>query len=291
MTCIYRDVTIAADGCAAVVAGPGIDNTAALQAHADYLSARSGGVLCLPPGYYFGTVVLRGYISLLGAGLATILETPDTRTPVKFDDVGGKAFIRDIFIVGDRSHTATQPALWVGVNRPVDIDNVHAWFGCTGLRQQGVDGHIRNNSFIWGWQCCVENYGANWWDRVKLDDTNATVNGQPWTTPFGFVCGPCLSGAGENRFSKIDISGNFGRSIFIGDSTQQFDGVFESSIFSAPVETVAGCGQWLELIGCKFGSSITHNGGFLQLSGGRALHPTVIGGGGAKGVIGTLNVS
>lgn len=220
-----------------------------------YNGSNVGGKIKLGAGtYLFSTVAtVKGATTLTGAGRdATILSCGATDTTLlNFDATSSYAGLRDLFVSGNQTSSATQPLVTVNVaSIGGQMLNCNIWGGNNALFTNGTDWD-HDNCFIAGWAGAnLGSGGANWYRRCKFDNAGAG------TIAAAYLQGAYAVGSQvcENHFHQCDFSGAYTNSVFIADgvSTEAVT-TFDGCVFSAGIVLHTQLASMFT--GCEFGST------------------------------------
>lgn len=233
---------------------PGGACTTPIQNAIDFANGRSGGIVFIPiPGSYFATsLVQKGSVRLMGCSRNGVLidgSSSNTNT-LTFDATCTYASMENMTITGYTNVAATTNAVTIAQGVPVVLRDCSIFGGSAGLFTQGVDGYV-NNCFIMGYVNGIVSNGANWYERVKIDNSGAV------TPVGGFLQGSYYTtGVAENTFIACDFSGPFTTySIKIDDAGQHSSiAKFGSGcVISDPI--IINSAKGTMFIGCEFGSA------------------------------------
>ncbi len=274
-----RNAKIAADGCPAAL-GIGGDDTSAVGCQVNWLGTHGGGSLFFPVGNYgfqWGGVIVPPHVNIIGDGFSSVLFALTDSTVLTFAANSSHRWA-DTFVVGWTGATPSQPAVVVQDNAEMFISRVRSWYGRVALLMRGNDGTIEQ-SFFWAPYAGVENYGSNWWRRVKMD-------GAVGHAQYGFKSG---AGAIENYFEQCDFSGDFDFSVYMDPETLTVaEAKFTDCVMSSPI--VFNNMAWVKIHGATLGGPVTATTGHLTLTDSFAFAPVTVSGGAVRH-LGSNNVN
>lgn len=283
----WIDVRSGANGCAAATGNGSTDDTAAIQCQLNFLhntgvGGQVAGKLYLPCGEYVISSELTVYSGTHIEGESrrcTLIDTNSadiTAITVPASGSGNDyTLIEHILIAGSMSTSASNNLVIVGSNAVVNIDDTSIIGGNFALENHGIDGII-SRSTICGTNTstggCIEEYGANWYIRVKMDGT----------AEYGWYI---TTGAREMSCVTCDFSGTFTYGIYVNSSNAV--AMITNSVIGAPVDIVSAA--QVSIGTSEIGTTVT-SASPLLITGSKGVSAITVGGAGTITCAANLNI-
>lgn len=289
----WADVTSGSNGCPVAVGNNSTDNTTSIQCQANFMfSTYGGGIVFFPPGNYRITsnIVIQGNTCLIGTGdqATSITNTTSDFTLLTFAANANDACLQGIFIAGDQNTASTAPTVSVLAGAlGVVFRDCHIWGGSAAFNTAAVDGYM-DNCFLLAFNSTgtsLVSTGANWYQRVKIDTSGATISN-------GFVQNTCVFAPNvcENHFVMSDFSGAFNITSFQINDVNAIT-VISDSVFSSPIQIIAA--KATALNGNEIGSTtlVANSTGPLIMSGNIGLASITASGSAARVCAANFNIT